>query len=90
MQKKILVSSFLSKNRSKNDFLLWGPGEPGIYDFLKNFNLFRLSQAQISIFIIKVCFLANGDISSWAHDRKNIKIMKLYTKWGLKLGSAAP
>ena len=67
-KKKILASSFLSKNRSKNDFWLWGPWEPGRNDFLKNFNLFHLSYALTTIFIIKVRFPANTDILTYAND----------------------
>jgi hypothetical protein len=58
------------KNKSKNDFWLWGPWEPGRNDFLKNFNLFHLSYALTTIFIIKVRFPANTDILTYANDIK--------------------
>ena len=58
----------LSKNRSKNDFWLWGPREPGWNEFLKIFNLFHLSYALTTIFIIKVSFPANTDILTYEND----------------------
>ena len=43
--------------------------EPGGKDFLKNFNLFYLSHALTTIFIIKVCFPANTDNSGYGNDK---------------------
>ena len=44
--------------------------EPGGKDFLQNFNLFYLSHALTTIFIIKVCFPANTDNSGYGNDIK--------------------
>ena len=42
--------------------------EPGRNEFLKNFNLFHLSYALTTIFIIKVSFPANTDILTYEND----------------------
>ena len=48
------------------------PGKLSGHEFLKDFNLFRLSYALTSVFIIKFRFpvTVNADISRCAHDIK--------------------
>jgi hypothetical protein len=54
--------------RKKGPKMTFDFENPVTCDYLKNFNLLNLSYVQTSIFIIKVCFLTNGDISNCAHD----------------------
>jgi hypothetical protein len=47
-----------------------GPREPFGNDFLNNFNMFHLSFALTTIFIIKVRFPLNTNILTYEHDIK--------------------
>jgi len=67
MQKKFRLAIFFRKIGPKMTFDFEDPWEPDRNDFLKNFNLFHLSYALTTTFIIKVRFPANTDILTYAH-----------------------
>ena len=67
-----MLAIFNRKIGSKMTFDFEDPGNPA--DKLKNFNLFYLSHALTTIYIIKVCFPANTDNSGYGNDNLFEKI----------------
>ena len=84
--KIFLPSSIPSGNRPKSQFWLWWPLEPDRYDFLNFFYFFYKNYALISIFITKVCFLANADNLTYGND-KNIK-NHVFVKFAFKFSKS--